>query len=130
MIDELEDRLETFSGAPNQTRCFAHILNLIAQTIIRQFDVPKAKGGGLVDNSEAVKGLQVLAEDIEIEELLTRANNTYKDSDNEDDLDRWVDEKRGLSPSDLKGLEVDVQPVRRTLVKVSTPCQRVSVVRT
>ena len=128
MIDELEERLATFSGAPNRTRCFAHVVNLIAQTIIRQFDVPKAKEGGVAD--EAAKGLQKLAEDIDIEELLTRANTTYNNSDNEDDLDGWIDEKRALSPSDLEGLEVSVQPVRRTLVKVGTPCQRVVVVRT
>ena len=128
MIDELEERLATFSGAPNQTCCFAHVVNLIVQTIIRQFDVPKAKEGGVAD--EAAKGLQKLAEDIDIEELLTRANTTYKNSDNENDLDGWIDKKCALSSSDLEGLEVSMQPVQRTLVKVSMPCQRVVVVRT
>lgn len=119
MINELDELLENFSGAESQTRCFAHIINLIAQTIIRQFDIPKAKEGGLVD--QAVNELQVLATDIDIEELLTQANNAYKDADKEDDLEGWVNEQSGLSTLDLKRLEADVQPVRRTLVKVSMP---------
>jgi hypothetical protein len=123
MIDKLGDRLETFAGAQNRTRCFAHIINLIAQTVIRQFDIPKTKGGGLVD--EAMKELRVLAEDIDIEELLTRANNTHKDGDNDDNLEGLVNEWSGLSTGDLEELEADVRPVRRVLVKVSMPCQRV-----
>lgn len=118
MIDELDTLLEKFSGVESRTRCFAHIVNLIAQTVIRQFDVPKAKDGVLVD--EAMKELRVLATDIDIEELLTRANAAGKDADTEDDLDGSVNEQTGLSALDLKRLEANVQPVRRTLVKVSS----------
>jgi hypothetical protein len=131
MIDELEGCLEKFSGVESRTRCFAHIVNLIAQTIIRQFDIPKAKEGGLVDG--AMKELRVLATDIDIEELLTRANNASKDADNDDDLEGWANEQSGMSTSDLKRFEADVQPVRRMLVKVSllelassSPCWHVA----
>jgi hypothetical protein len=125
MIDELEDLVEGFSGAPNRTRCFAHIINLIAQTVIRQFDIPKENNrevigeGGSLDEA-AVRELQNLATNIEVEELLTRAGNTYGDSDadNEDNLEGWVDEQGDLSAYDLDELEDDVRPVRRTLVKV------------
>ena len=65
MIDELCALLEVFPGAENQTRCFAHIINLIAKTVIQQFDVPKASEGEIVD--EALKELWALAGDIDIE---------------------------------------------------------------
>ncbi|KAF9537612.1 hypothetical protein CPC08DRAFT_613930, partial [Agrocybe pediades] len=38
MIEEMSTLLDHFPGAPNQTRCFTHILNLVAKTIIKQFD--------------------------------------------------------------------------------------------
>ena len=49
MIDELGGLLGNFSGGGNQTHCFAHIINLIAKTVIQQFDIPKAKKGENVD---------------------------------------------------------------------------------
>src|ERR1019366_6761683 len=107
--------LENFSGAPNRTRCFAHIINLIAQTVIRQFDIPKARDDGGFVNEATVKELRVLATDIDVEELLTQASNAYGDGDNEDDLEGWVDEQSDLSTWDLKELEDDVRPVQRTL---------------
>ncbi|KAF9541912.1 hypothetical protein CPC08DRAFT_615488, partial [Agrocybe pediades] len=42
MIDELEDRLPEFSSL-NHTRCFLHVNNLVARTIVKQFDAPKGK---------------------------------------------------------------------------------------
>jgi hypothetical protein len=118
MINELKDLLENFSGAENRTRCFAHIINLIAQTIIRQFDVPKTKVGESVD--KAMLELQALATDIDVEEALTQAGNTKEEGDDEDDddLEGWVDERSKLSTVDLTKLEGNVQPVRKALVKV------------
>ena len=40
MIEHLAVVIDTFPGAPNQTRCFAHILNLVAKTVLRQFEGP------------------------------------------------------------------------------------------
>lgn len=117
MINELEGCLEKFSRVESRMRCFTHIVNLIVQTIIRQFDIPKAKEGGLVDG--AMKELQVLATDIDIKELLTRANNASKDADNDNDLEGWANEQSRMSTSDLKRFEADVQPIQQMLVKVS-----------
>lgn len=125
MIDELEELVDKFSGAANRTRCFAHIINLIAKTIIQQFDVPKTKQGESVDAARAE--LLALASDVDIEDLLTRANHDGYSGDGEqevrdDHVDGWVDERGGLSASDIKELEEDVQPIRKTLVKVRSYC--------
>jgi len=34
MIAELENLLDEFPGAANQTRCFTHILNLVVKSIL------------------------------------------------------------------------------------------------
>ncbi|KAF9536658.1 hypothetical protein CPC08DRAFT_613204, partial [Agrocybe pediades] len=38
MIDELKELIEEFPSNPNCSRCFTHILNLTAKSIIRRFD--------------------------------------------------------------------------------------------
>ena len=125
MIDELEGLVDKFSGAANWTRCFVHIINLFAKTIIQQFDVPKTKQGESVDAARAE--LLALASDMDIEDLLTRANHDGYSGDGEeevhdDHVDGWVDEQGGLSASDIKELEEDMQPIRKTLVKVRSYC--------
>ena len=61
---------------------------------------------------------------LDIEELLSQASNSTRESEGEEDvLEGWVDEHKELSTSDLKELEDNVQPVQKTLVKVH--CKRV-----
>ena len=62
MIEELTNLLENFPGPANQTRCFTHILNLVVKSIIQQFDLPKTKGGAVLNEA--------------MEELLNLAGNT------------------------------------------------------
>jgi len=41
MVDELVDMLLNFSGQANHCCCFLHIVNLVAKTLLKQFDVQK-----------------------------------------------------------------------------------------
>ena len=67
MIDKLSKLLKEFPGSANHTRCFNHILNLIAKSIMRQFDLPKAKvGEALEATAEALVGF---GSDIESQEM-------------------------------------------------------------
>ncbi|TDL16424.1 hypothetical protein BD410DRAFT_702142, partial [Rickenella mellea] len=50
MTSKLAEILDTFPGAANRTRCFAHILNLVAKSIIRQFDLPKTLADKALDD--------------------------------------------------------------------------------
>jgi hypothetical protein len=43
MIVHLSEILDSFPGEANCTRCFAHILNLVAKCVMKQFDAPKKK---------------------------------------------------------------------------------------
>ncbi|KAF8546724.1 hypothetical protein OG21DRAFT_1383697, partial [Imleria badia] len=38
MIDSLSDLIPAFTGPKNQTCCFLHIVNLIAKSLLCQFD--------------------------------------------------------------------------------------------
>jgi hypothetical protein len=113
MIDELEGLVGKFMGSANRTWCFAHIINLIAKTVIRQFDIPKAKEGASVD--AAMAELLALASDMDTEDMLTQASHDiYRGNGGEeleDDIDRWEDEQGRLSVSDMKELEEDVWPI-------------------
>jgi hypothetical protein len=96
MIDELQLLLDDFPGPANQTRCFLHILSITAKLIIKQFDVPKANNGVVMD--DAAQALADIADGLEGEEL-----DEYEDQDCEDDevddepLDLWVDVNSGLT---------------------------------
>src|ERR1700735_434288 len=69
MIRYLATLVENFPGAANQTRCFTHILNLVAKSILRQFDVPKKKTGDDADErmdfDDATTALAELAQELE-----------------------------------------------------------------
>lgn len=131
MIAELVKILPDFSQV-NHTRCFLHIVNLCAKSIIKQFDVPKKKEDEHLD--EAVRELQNdndelqdLAGDQELEEQQTvdaiaRRQINGQDGEEEeedDDIEGWIDEMELLSPAERAGLEESIRPVKLVLVKVS-----------
>jgi hypothetical protein len=117
MIEELKDLVAAFAGEASRTRCFAHIINLIAKSVIKQFDVPKAKAGEVMD--DAIKELTALAGDIETEERVTRDTANEDDEVEDDNVEDWVDELMTMSKDEKQELDNDIQPVRRVLVKVS-----------
>ncbi|THU93380.1 hypothetical protein K435DRAFT_598906, partial [Dendrothele bispora CBS 962.96] len=38
MIESLEDKIRDWAGRANRTRCFAHIINLVAKSLLKLFD--------------------------------------------------------------------------------------------
>ncbi|KAF8581722.1 hypothetical protein K439DRAFT_1353049 [Ramaria rubella] len=40
MSDQLDQFVKDFPREANRTRCFAHIVNLIAKSLLKQFDIP------------------------------------------------------------------------------------------
>jgi hypothetical protein len=66
MVASLAAELDNFPGEANMTRCFLHIVNLIAKTLIRVFDIPgTSKKRDELDKAEMV--LRDLAENLEVE---------------------------------------------------------------
>lgn len=130
MIAELAQLLEDFPGAANRSRCFTHILNLAARSVLRQFDAPKGKVGAVA--SEAAQELDRLLADLESDELRARVSedlgamsdpvmggtDEVEAADDDDDIEGWVDEMDELSEELQQEIEADAIPVRLMLVKV------------
>ena len=118
MVCQLERLIYEFKGQESQTRCFTHILNLIAKSIIRQFDTPKAQYGGRILD-EATMALMELAGDIECEEQVMAERGDHREDDEEDEnTEDWVDERDTMSEEQLGALDGTARPVRLMLVKV------------
>ena len=98
MIDELEVMLEDFPGTPNWTQCFTHILNLVAKSVMKQFDHPKAKAGEAL--IAAAQALSTLAGDIETEES-EMSGDMAQDSDDDDNEDGLADVCDGMSDEEI-----------------------------
>jgi hypothetical protein len=123
MVDALSDLLAVFPGASNRTRCFDHIVDLIAKSIIRQFD----QSNRSVSFDGALQELISLADNLDLEELETREGERCVGDDADDDnADGWVDEREEMSETEQDELEKDVQPVRLVLVKVSLVFRQIS----
>ena len=115
MIDELAELIDKFPGKVNHMWCFMHVLNLVCKSVLRQFDIPKAKQGNMLD--EAVQALATLAKDLDVEEAAA------KDADEEnleDDEQGWIDEREVMSNDERAMLDESVKPIRLVLVKVCT----------
>jgi len=119
MLDNLGEILDDFPGSANQTRCFAHTLNLSAKAIIKQFDVPKSRVGDDLD--EAAEALAAMAKDLDLEdreEQQSRDAEVNDDDPEDQPLNAWVDFREGLTEEEVEELDKSVQPVRSTLFKV------------
>ena len=116
MIVELEDLVAAFPGEANWTRCFTHIINLVAKSILQQFDMPKVRDGEGVDKSESMRELVKLARDIKFEEKVSQGLG--EEGEEDDDVDGLEDEREGLSEADRQALNEDIEPICQVLVKV------------
>jgi len=97
MIEHLATLIENFPGMANQTRCFSHILNLVAKSILRQFDVSKKTADGdSPDLDDATDALAALAQ--ELEDSVAQVNDIEdgdkdKVGDGDDNVDGLGDER-------------------------------------
>ena len=117
MIDELETIIEEFGGDADRIRCFLHIVNLVARSMLKQFDIPKKDGGSDNENNAQLDDrLRDLAEGIELEDEIT----LVEDEGEEDvGMEELADELSRLSSGEQTAAEMEIHPIRFVLVKVS-----------
>ncbi|KAG2060652.1 hypothetical protein BDR06DRAFT_967098 [Suillus hirtellus] len=65
MMAELADKVVHFRGEIARTQCFLHIVNLVAKSILKQFDIPKKQVDNLLGRDEE---LHKLGRDIDLED--------------------------------------------------------------
>jgi hypothetical protein len=117
MIDKLAELLDDFPGAANRTRCFSHILNLVAKSVMKQFDLPKARADEALD--AATQALVNLAGDIESEEA-SMGGDLVGDEEDDDNGEGLEDVRDEMSEDEIVALDESLQPVRLVLVKVNS----------
>lgn len=114
MIQELETLTPEFAGFASHTRCFLHIVNLVAKSLLCQFD---AKRETIRRDAEMV----TLADELVREEEMM---DETEDDDDDDDIkadneDGWVDELENMTENERIELEESIWPVKLALAKVS-----------
>ena len=117
MIRELSELVPTFGGAASQTRCFLHVVNLVAKSLICQFNVSKGFGDAVVGGGQDDEyGEAGFDENDDIASEKEANQNVVIDGIDNDD--GWIDEVDLLSPEERKELDDAIQPVKTLLVKV------------
>ena len=115
MIKALSELVPTFMGTASQTRCFLHVINLIAKTLLHQFDAKKAdlrdtelaKIG--VDGETAADTLSESGQgDLDFDDNTEATNN----------VEGWIDESDDLTAEEVEQLERATRPIRSALFKV------------
>lgn len=121
MVRKLSIKVPVFRGSATHTWCFLHTVNLVAKSLIREFDIKKKNANRALADSreyddEVGAELRELSEEVDGEEVDDEAANG---SAADDDVDRWIDEVELLGQHERLALEKDIRPVKLVLVKVS-----------
>jgi hypothetical protein len=117
MINHLATLLEEFLGFANRTRCFAHILNLVAKCIMHQFDTLKSKKRGV--NDDLAAELDVVADeesDGDNDDLIAESDNEDEGRDEKDE--DLTDARKEMTDEEIGKLEKSLKPVTLVLQKV------------
>lgn len=124
MTEHLAQLLTKFGGQFARTRCFLHITNLTARSLLNEFDVKVSDGLNTADADE--RELLALAKELddEMREAQRDAGEEVDPEDDdeeaeEDDDESWIDEVASLSPEERTVFEEEVRPVKMVLLKVS-----------
>ena len=99
MIENLATIMSHFSGEANRARCLAHIVNLVAKIILRQFEVSKnrKKKKNLPkevnnDDNDKIVDTEVVVDKVEVEKVIVDEEAEETD-DFEDERDRVLDKE-------------------------------------
>lgn len=107
MVEEMAKMLTAFSEV-NHTHYFTHIINLIAKSLLKQFDLKEKDEKDLTDDEcKLVK----LAGNIKEEEQIFIMESDTGDGDtaDDDDIDGWVDEIEELTYAEKENLDDSVK---------------------
>ena len=118
MIQHLGKVLLDFPGAANQTRYFAHTINLCAKSILKHFDLPKKDDNDALDH--AVNALAELTDNLDHDAGRGREKGKSDEEviDDQEYSEAWASVCDGLEDDQLQELDLSVQPARSMLAKV------------
>jgi hypothetical protein len=144
MVESLATIMSHFSGEANRARCLAHIVNLVAKIILRQFDMTKKKkkknesapelpvpnDTGDNDTTNEMPIVDEKAEDSddfdeEMDRVLDKEEKEMDEGDDEDNeesekLERDAEIMEKAMEDEIERVAKKVKPVRQSLYKVSS----------
>lgn len=124
MVRELSKLLSEYEGEFGHTRCFLHVINLVAQSILRQFDVKELSEDEIETlTDDTAKKLAKLAVGLEDEEAATQMEGIdleeLDDEGEDNDEADWVDEMESMSEEEHLEFQSEIEPIKTVLMKVS-----------
>jgi hypothetical protein len=112
MVENLAEALPSFPGRAIHTRCFLHTINLVAKSLLKEFDMTKREATRALDNNV---GSESGESENEMEDLpMDEDDSLLGDND-----EGWIDEAELLSECEHKQLRQQICPIKLVLVKVS-----------
>jgi len=126
MINDLMRRVAIFGGEASHMHCFLHVVNLVAKSMICQFDVKKKDADAALAASEREHERKKLVEDWgsddsdddKVDGELNGMENKGDDGDTTDDDNGWIDKVELLTEREREALKKAIQPLKLVLVKV------------
>jgi hypothetical protein len=120
MVAVLSGILSEFPGPANRVRCMAHIVHLVVQVILRQFDVPKSKS----KKKKAAPVYEDEAMDSESDDELTKdldKEELEMDEGDDDGIEDVLDDVENIESAvseEIAEAAEQVKPVRHVLLEV------------
>jgi hypothetical protein len=117
MIQEMARLLPDYSDV-NRTHCFLHVVNLVAKSLLKQFDLPSKS------KKSEKKATSLEAEEETLYEIVDDEGKGVTESPGdesdggEDDPDDSADEQPFLTEEERAGLNESSRPVKLVLAKV------------
>ena len=133
MVESMATIMSHFSGEANRARCLAHIVNLVAKIILRQFDMSKKKKKkNLPDETDTANDANKDQEDEDPddfdeqeERILDKEEKEMEEGDDDDDvqedstsLERDIEIMEAAMEDEIEEVVRNVKPVRQVLYKV------------
>ena len=113
MVQELAQLTDGFAGSATHIRYFLHVINLVAKSLLRQFDVKRKEGDSTVDLGAEILCKMDLEDLVDLMIEVDEDNlNAANDGDGDDLENRLVDEVAELSEHERHALERDILPVK------------------
>ncbi len=118
MVDALATRISSFPGQAHRVRCFAHVVNLVAKSLLKQFE-PAKKSTSDTSGDDGETFLIDFTEGIDLEDAETTAPEDDLDSNQDkDNTDGFINELTEMDAFEREAFELETKPVRTALLKV------------
>lgn len=121
MVDCLELILPNLDGSRALTRCFAHVINLVAKSLLKLFDVKKKpkKKAGEEDGEEGDDRDEDDEDELDVDTILAQLKGLKAGTPERDDPNNIYDAFTGMSSEDKAKFHADTKAVKSALTKVS-----------